>query len=67
MLYYCVTGSLTSFKSYFIEDSYAEIPKRSTNTTTGKVTIIGKGIAAYRFLDDNKEPFMMHTKMAYAL
>ena len=63
---YCVTWGLISFKINFIEGSYAEIPEKSTDTTTGKATIIGQGIAAYRFLDNNGQSFIMHTKIVYA-
>ena len=32
----------------------------------GKTSIIGEGIAAYSLKDDNGEPYLLYTKMAYA-
>ena len=43
----CVTASLAGFKSDFIEGSHAEVIERSSDTTTVKAVIIGKGIATY--------------------
>ena len=62
----CATEGLTGFRCDFIKDSYIEIPIRSTDTTTGKISIIDKEIAAYRFIDDKGEPFMLYTKISCA-
>ena len=62
----CVTGGLTGFKQDFVEGTYVDIEERSSDTTTGKMSIIGEGIAAYLLKDDNGEPYLLYTKMAYA-
>ena len=62
----CATGGLTGFKSDFIEGSYHEIEERSSDTTTGKTTIIGEGIATCKLKDGNGDLFIVLTKMACA-
>lgn len=62
----CVTGGLTGFKGDFVEGSCTDVPEKAMDTTAGKTTIIGEGIAAYRFVDDGGEPFTLYTKMSYA-
>ena len=62
----CVTGGLTGFMQDFMEGSYVEIEERSSETTTGKTSIIGQGIAACTLKDDDGELYLLYTKMAYA-
>ena len=62
----CVTGGLTGFMKDFVEGSCVEIEERSSNTTTGTTSIISQGIAAYTLKDNDGEPHILYTKMAYA-
>ena len=51
----CFTGGLTGFKSDFVEGSYADLPKRSSDATAGEVFAISEGIADCTLKDDNEE------------
>ena len=62
-----VTSTLTGFKSDFTESLYYEIEECSSDTTTGKITIISEDIIAYKLKDDNFNPFMLLTKISYTL
>ena len=62
----CVTGGLTGFKTDFVDGTYVEVEERSSDTTTGKTSIIGEGIAAYSIKDDNGDDYTIFTKMSYA-
>ena len=63
----CVTGRLTGFMSDFADNTYTEVDERSSNTITGKTSIIREEIAAYSVMDDNGDNYTIFIKMSYAL
>ena len=60
-----VTGRLTGFMPDFVDETYVEVNKRSSDTTTGKTSIIGEEIAAYSVIDDNGDNYAIFIKMSY--
>ena len=61
-----MTGSLAGFKPDFIKGSYHSVEERPSDTTNGKTSIVGEGIAACAFKDDNEESYASCAKIAYS-